>query len=259
MTSTVGIVLTLLACAVDFSSSFRAFGIVTRQSRVSSRLSCNSIESSGIESLVPVEITTAGVISNGVVLLAQPSEYNHFLIKAAVLVFDYGTGRGSRGVILERATAFTMGETSPNCGPFGENTLYLGGEDGSDKAIMFHKYSLDGFSKHIGSGIYTGGLGKAQTLINNNEANPKDFKFIFNSVEWGPDQLEAEIKAGRWDVANVPPDLILQQSSAKASLWSKARNRLRTLGGLTGDDSMDRSSDSVEEEEIDEKDENSYA
>jgi hypothetical protein len=60
---------------------------------------------------------------------------------------------------------------------------------------MFHKYATES-SKYIGAGIYTGGLREAKMLIENNEAPPTDFKFIFNSVEWGPDQLENEVKAG---------------------------------------------------------------
>lgn len=245
-------------CA-NFCDSFHSSNLRKDYLRRTSCLRVLPVDGDEVANLVHSEIRGADLIQNGVVLLAQPSEYNHFLIKAAVLVFDYGTGRGSRGVILERATAFTMGETSPNCGPFIGNTLYLGGEDGSDKAIMFHKYHLDGYSKYIGAGIYTGGLGKAQKLIDSNEAEPKDFKFVFNSIEWGPGQLEAEIKAGRWDVANVPPDLILQQSSSKASLWSKARNKLRFLGELTGGDAQMKLEDGgVEEDNIDEENENSY-
>lgn len=212
-----------MICLCTFGQSF-----LTTQSR-KPRLNCvnPSQEERISEDTVHIDISPAKFLSQGVVLLAQPSEYNHFLIKSAVLIFDYGSERGSRGVILERATAFCMGETSPNSGPFGPNTLHLGGEDGSDRAIMFHKYDLDGNSKYIGAGIYTGGLASAKALVENNLASPKDFKFIFNSVEWGPNQLDNEVKAGRWDVANIPPDLILQQNSPSASLWSKARNTLR--------------------------------
>jgi hypothetical protein len=39
-----------------------------------------------------------------------------------------------------------MGETSPNSGPFEPNTLFLGGEAGSDTAMMFHKYDLQGIT-----------------------------------------------------------------------------------------------------------------
>ena len=202
--------------------------LLMTRSRISRLYSANPSQDEQIsQDTVHLDISPAKFLSQGVVLLAQPSEYNHFLIKSAVLIFDYGSERGSRGVILERATAFCMGETSPNSGPFGPNTLHLGGEDGSDRAIMFHKFDLDGNSKYIGAGIYTGGLASAKALVENNLASPKDFKFIFNSVEWGPDQLDNEVKAGRWDVANIPPDLILQQNSPSASLWSKARNSLR--------------------------------
>ena len=79
-------------------------------------------------------------------------------------MYDFGGGRGSKGVSLEWATAFSMGETSPNSGPFGMNTLYLGGEDGGDRATIFHKCDLGEKSKYIGGGIYTGGLGQATVL-----------------------------------------------------------------------------------------------
>ena len=212
--------LNVVVCGCTFTQSLHAFapknGVVCL--RCAQRID---------EIWTQPDISKADIISQGVVLLAQPSVYNHFLIEAAVLVYDFGSGRGSKGVILERATAFSMGETSPNSGPFGMNTLYLGGEDGSDRAIMFHKYDLGEKSKYIGGGIYTGGLGQAAALIENCTASPKDFKFIFNSVEWGPGQLENEVQAGRRDVANIHEDLILQQSSSAASLWSKARNTLR--------------------------------
>ena len=92
---------------------------------------------------------------------------------------------------------------------------------------MFHKYDLGGKSKYIDGGIYTGGLKQAAVLVENCTASPKDIKFIFNSVEWGPGQLENEAQAGRWDIANISSDLILQLSSSAASLWSKALNTLR--------------------------------
>ena len=39
------------------------------------------------------------------------------------------------------------GRNVPNSGPFGMNTLYLGGEDDGDRAIMFHKCDLGEKSK----------------------------------------------------------------------------------------------------------------
>jgi len=180
----------------------------------------------------PSDIVPAQALERGVVLLAQPNEFNHFLIKAAVLLFDYGSPRGSRGVILERATAFTMGETTPNAGPFEANTLFMGGSDGTDTAMMFHKYDLQGFSKAVGAGLYVGGMKEARELVLSRAAKPRDFKFIFNNVEWAPGLLEREVAEGRWDLAVLPPDLVLEQGSGVGSLWAKARNTLRNVGAL---------------------------
>ena len=193
-----------------------------RAASSTSLLMCSPLDS------IPDKVSSAAILKKGVVLLAQPSEENDFLNKAAILIYDYGTERGTTGVILERETAFSMGETTPNSGPFEPNTLYLGGEGGSDTAMMFHKYDLSGFSKYIGAGMYLGGIKEAKELVVSRKAHPRDFKFIFNSVEWETGVLEREILAGRWDIANVPPNLILQQSRAREvdSIWLNVRKAL---------------------------------
>ena len=76
--------------------------------------------------------------------------------------------------------------------------------------------------------MYLGGLKEAKELVVARNAHPRDFKFIFNSVEWDTGVLESEILAGRWDMANLPPNLILQQSRAREvdSIWLSARKSL---------------------------------
>jgi len=165
-----------------------------------------------------------------VVLLAQPGEHDHFMMRAAVFIYEHNDKRGSQGVILGRASAFSLGETAPGIGGvFAPNTLFMGGEMGPDMAVMFHKYDLKGLSKYIGGGIYVGALKEARELVENREAHPSDFKFIFNNVEWGPGVLESEITQGRWDVVRMPPEMILQQKQA-SSIWEQARNSLRSNG-----------------------------
>ena len=209
--------------------------------------------------VVPTEISPVSKLQKGVVLLAQPNEFNRFLVKAAIFLYDYGSERGSRGVILERATAFSMGESSPNAGCFEANTLFMGGSDGSDTAIMLHKYDLDGFSKYIGKGIYIGGMKEARELVSNRGAIPIDFKFIFNNIEWAPGQLENEVKEGKWNLAVVPPDMILSQSlsSLRVPLWSKARNHLISIGAVSsgGDEKESNDDDESVQQELEDDDE----
>lgn len=94
-------------------------------------------------------------------------------------------------------------------------------------AVMFHSYDLDGAAKPIGNGLYLGGLGAARRLVDDRRAHPRDFKFIFNNIEWGPSVLEQEIAQGKWDVVRVPPALVLNQSpNMGTSLWSKIRRKI---------------------------------
>ena len=165
----------------------------------------------------------------GVVLLAQPGEHDHWLVKAAVFVFEHNE-QGTQGVILGKASAFSLGETAPGIGLFQPNTLFMGGDQGPDMALMFHKYPLGGYAKYVGGGVDLGGLRQARELCEARQAAPNDFKFIFNNVQWAPGVLDAEIAASRWDVVRLPPDMVLQQKQASA-IWSQARTKLRAAGG----------------------------
>ena len=103
----------------------------------------------------------------------------------------------------------------------------MGGQDGSDMAIMLHKYDLMGAAKAIGNGIFLGGIGPARAMVETFQASPRDFKFIFNTVEWGPDVLLKEIEIGRWSVCKMPADIILSQDSrVYENMWSQVRAAL---------------------------------
>lgn len=106
----------------------------------------------------------------------------------------------------------------------------MGGENGNDMAMMFHKYDLNGGAKYIGSGIYLGGLKQARELVESRQAHPRDFKFVFNYTVWPKGALEAEIAQGKWDVIQCPPDMLIKQEGD--SLWSRCRRKLRQLGKL---------------------------
>jgi putative transcriptional regulator len=178
---------------------------------------------------VPLQIEPATFNGPGVVLLAQPGEYNHYLMKATVFIYEHGK-EGSQGVILERPSAWTLGETAPGIGVFERNTLFMGGEEGSDMAMMFHSYAFEGTAKPVGSGIFIGGLKEAREMVEGKAAHPRDFKFFFNYVGWPPGLLEKEIAEKRWDVCRVPPRMVLEQNDNDYSLWYECRKVLKQAG-----------------------------
>jgi putative AlgH/UPF0301 family transcriptional regulator len=183
-------------------------------------------------SFIPDMVTAVPFTGTGCILLSQPGEHDHFLNKAGVLIYEYND-EGTLGAILDRPSACTMGESSPNIGVFESNTLFLGGNEGSDMAIMVHPYDLAGYAKRLGHGMYVGGIKHAREKVEQFKAHPRDFKFIFNNVKWAPGLLEKEIEQGRWDVCCIPPSLVVRQEPKHyLTLWGEARNVLRSAGTL---------------------------
>ncbi len=188
------------------------------------------------EFYVPTKVIPIEFCGEGCILLAQPNDNSHFFARAAVFIYQYTKEEGAKGVILERPSAFSMGETSPGIGCFETNTLFIGGEQGSDTAIMLGKRQLDGACKYVGSGVYLGGMKSAKEQIMNGDGLPKDYKFFFNNAEWEAGVLEKEIQAGTWDVIKAPPEDVLAQDPTQAEFWSRARNQLISEGVLKNDD-----------------------
>ncbi len=163
----------------------------------------------------------------GTVLVANPTETSHYMHKSCVFLYDC-TSDLSQGVILQKQTAFVMGEMAPNIEPFDANPLFTGGEDGDDTAIMLSQHDLGGYSKPAGnSGIYVGGMREAKKLVidNNNDVHPLDFKFLFKSSIWTTDGLMKEIEMNRWKCVELPIEDILCQDES-FSLYAKVKNTL---------------------------------
>lgn len=190
----------------------------------------------------PSQIIPVPFSGTGCILLAQPQERDHFLIKGSLLVIEHGD-RGSVGVLLDKSTPYSVKETSPGLDLFDQNTMFMGGGQGNDLAVMIHKHNFGGLTQPLGYGLYIGGIKQAEDAVRRMEHHPHDFKFIFNCVEWGPGGLEKEIEARRWDVCAMPPDLVLRQNPRDHTpLWSIARNALTQHRGLhkahTDDDDL---------------------
>lgn len=171
-------------------------------------------------------------VAPGSVLIAQPDQYDHFYHEAVMLVLEHGEG-GSRGVLLNRETPFTMGELTPNMDCFAESPVYRGGNAGSDTVLMLHARSDLRGAKPVGeSGLYLGGLKHAQELVSSGGADASAFKFFFNSEIWAPSELEKQIKQQVWwSTQQVTADQVVAARGDR-SLHSNLKRRL-ALGGST--------------------------
>jgi putative transcriptional regulator len=178
---------------------------------------------------IPASIMPSKYSGSGCVLLSQPNEKDQFLMQSAIFIFCDSDKLGTQGVLFDKPSAFSMGQSLKVSGPFDGNPLFMGGIGGSDTAIMLHKHGLNN-ARYLGYGLYLGGMPHATELIDRLAASPREFKFIFNYVYWRPGVLQSEIAAGRWDTCVLPPDLILSQRYE--GVWSKARQALHHCNTL---------------------------
>lgn len=178
------------------------------------------------------------IIRPGVVLVAPMHEYDHFLMRSAVFIYAMGVDEDEntiiRGVVIDKPTAFTIGEMSPNImGSVANNYLFRGGYDGTDSAMLLHSAGgPDGPVKSdsmIGtSGLYEGGIVSAMEAVDAGLIGTDQCKFFFNFMQFTEMELD-NMFAGTedgdtWVSVEVPKEYILQSGG---NLWSKLRSKTR--------------------------------
>jgi hypothetical protein len=191
------------------------------------------------------------IVRPGVVLVAPPDEYHHFLRESAVFIYAMGEDEHDvyviRGVIVDHPTPFTMHEMMPagqavldgqaddqqSVAKFLKNLLYRGGELG-DAVFMLHsdqRLGEQADQEVIGSsGIYQGGLEHAQE--NNYEINPDRCKFFFSYMEFTEAEMNEmlenrEDESTQWVSVEVPPDFVLNSEWERGEAWARLRNAVR--------------------------------
>jgi len=198
------------------------------------------------------------IVRPGVVLIAPPDEFHHFLREAAVFIYAMGEDEDDvyviRGVILDHPTAFTMHEMMPEgqatldgetsevdsiddsskpVAQYLQNLLYRGGERG-DAVFMLHsdqRLGEQADQEVIGSsGIYQGGLEHAQQ--NHYDIPPDRCKFFFSYMEFTEieinEMLENREDANtQWVSVEVPPDFVLKSDWERGEAWARLRNAVR--------------------------------
>jgi putative AlgH/UPF0301 family transcriptional regulator len=110
-------------------------------------------------------------LAQGRLLVAKPWEYNHFTSKSCLFLYKYDSETGSRGVVLERPTAFMLSELAPPFASsvFGNHTVFLGGEQGGDMAVLLHPYGQIPGVRSVGGGLFYGGLKGAEAMLKEQE------------------------------------------------------------------------------------------
>ena len=188
------------------------------------------------------------IVRPGVVLVAPPDEFHHFLREAAVFIYAMGHDEDDeyviRGAIIDHPTPFTIHEMLPAdsnavdanneaTAEFLQNLMYRGGELG-DAVFMLHsdpKLGDQAKQEMIGgSGVFQGGM---EYAVNNEYAiDPQKVKFFFQYMEFTEVELEEmlenrEEESTQWVSVEVPPDFVLSNEWDRGEAWARLRNAVR--------------------------------
>lgn len=206
------------------------------------KLSSGSSSNEGTENIRYLGSGEDAIIRPGVVLVAPVHEYDHFLMKSAVFVYAIGLDESEntiiRGVVLDHPTAFSIGEMSPNVmGRVSDNSLFRGGYDGSDTAMLLHSAGgPDGpvaADTMIGtSEIFEGGIVSAMESVDAGVIEPEQCKFFFNHMQFTVKELDDMFSAtdsdgDQWSSLEIPPEYVLDSDYDRGELWLKLRRTIK--------------------------------
>ena len=144
-----------------------------------------------------------------------------------ILLLSHDDKRGSWGLVLNKATACSIGDFTEKLPIFKDNTVYFGGklanDENSDTATRGELHTLHSCrdmegATEIVDGVYLGAdVAEASRLVDMRKARASDFKFFYSALQWMPGELEKEMREMKWVAAACAKELILKPPS----YWQK--------------------------------------
>lgn len=153
----------------------------------------------------------------GSLLLAHPALRDPNFRHSVVLMSAHNA-EGAMGVVLNRPMGQRLGELSGDfaLGPLASVQLYKGGPVQTDQLVLVAwQVHPEGFRLHFGVDP-----DKARELL---EEKGTQIRGFLGYSGWSAGQLENEMRANTWLVADVPEDLLTH--SQDDSLWRAVLSR----------------------------------
>ncbi|UII30939.1 YqgE/AlgH family protein [Fulvivirga ulvae] len=162
----------------------------------------------------------------GSLLISEPFLPDPNFERTVVLLCEH-SDEGSFGFVLNKASAVALDEIVEDIRDFSQ-PVYIGGPVQQDTLHFIHKADYLEGGVEVGNGLYWGGnFEQLMILIDTKQIKADDFRFFIGYSGWGSGQLEEELKAESWIVANyATPDLVFAENGE--NLWKVV---LKQLGG----------------------------
>jgi putative transcriptional regulator len=166
-------------------------------------------------------------LQKGCLLIAEPSILGDVSFNRSVILLADHNENGSVGFILNKPLTYSINDLIPDVEV--NFSIYNGGPVEQDNLYFIHKIpDLIPDSIEISNGIFWGGdYETTKTLLNSGLVGRDDIRFFLGYSGWDSNQLEEEMQANSWIVANN----IYKNNIFKKSVSSFWKDHLEELGG----------------------------
>lgn len=165
-------------------------------------------------------------VRTGSLLVAEPFMMDGYFKRTVVQICDHHADQGTVGFILNRPTNLLMHDIVDGFPEFDAPVLY-GGPVSNETIHYLHRVGdLLEKSTEIARGIFWGGdFTQLKFLIENKIIKRGDIQFYLGYSGWSEGQLDGEIKAGSWIIAE--PDVNYLFNVKPTQMWSQV---LKNIG-----------------------------
>ena len=142
----------------------------------------------------------------GSLLVAEPFLREEYFNHAVISLIEYERGKSAMGLVLNKATGYTLGEAIEGIQEEVDIPIYCGGPLSCDRLFYLHSLGdeFDG-ARQIADGLFIGGdFEQVKNYVNMGLDTEGKIRFFVGYSGWDRFQLEEEIEKHVWAVAPKP-------------------------------------------------------
>ena len=159
-------------------------------------------------------------------LISEPFLEDPNFDRSVVYVCEHNE-EGTVGFILNKETEYSLGDISEVIDA-NDYPVYMGGPVEQDTMHFLHNNinDVEGTLEVVHGVFWGGNFEQVKLFIQSGIINKNDVRFFVGYSGWAQGQLQEELDAGSWMVAQIPTDVIFQENAE--NMW---REVLKGLGG----------------------------
>lgn len=164
----------------------------------------------------------------GSLLVSEPFLKEQYFNHSVICLVDYEPRQESMGIVLNKPTAYSLGELVESIDRDSNIPVFCGGPMSCDRLYFIHRLGdIIPESKEIIPGLSIGGdFGSMIEYINSGYPVDGNIRFFVGYSGWGVEQLDGELRKNVWAVTPIP-DMGLLLVGDNDEYWHRT---VRTMG-----------------------------